>query len=169
MPDSRSTSDSTGSKRISLKSSPAGKYLYAEWGFSSAIPRLLLLPCPSGRCFVPMTAIERRLAARFDFKLSLCVRIPKSAAPERSAESLNVSAGGICFATDLPLQKGTPVHLVFAMPEEISHKPAAEWHCTGHVVHVQPGLSPQGAICAGVAFDCYEVFPLAEDRASNAC
>src|SRR5947208_5735569 len=77
--------------------------------------------------------------------------------------------GGICFATDLPLQKGTPVHLVFAMPEEISHKPAAEWHCTGHVVHVQPGLSPQGAICAGVAFDCYEVFPLAEDRASNAC
>src|SRR6266566_2970569 len=41
--------------------------------------------------------------------------------------------------------------------------------CAGHVVHVQPGLSPQGAICAGVAFDCYEVFPLAEDRASNAC
>lgn len=113
-----------------------------------------------------MTATERRLATRFDIKLSLRVQIPKSATPERSAESLNVSARGIYFASDLPLQKGTPVHLVFEMPEEISHKPAAEWRCTGHVVHVQ--RSPQGASCVGVAFDCYEIFPLAQDRASNA-
>jgi Tfp pilus assembly protein PilZ len=116
-----------------------------------------------------MTATERRLATRFDFKLPLRVRISKSGAPERAAESLNVSARGMYLATDLPLQKGTPVHLVFEMPEEVSHKPAAEWHCTGHVVHVQPSRSPLGAIGVGLAFDCYEVLPLARDRASNAC
>jgi len=115
-----------------------------------------------------MTATERRLITRFDFKRPLRVRIPKSAAPERSAESLNVSTRGIYFVTDLPLQKGTPVQLVFEMPEEVSHKPAAECHCTGHVVHIQPGRSPQAAICAGVAFDCYEVLPLAQGRASKA-
>ena len=115
-----------------------------------------------------MTASERRLATRYQVKLPLRVWIPKSAVPEQSAESLNVSVRGICFATSLPLQKGTPVQLAFEMPEEVSHKPALEWHCTGHVVHVQPSRSPQPAICVGVAFDCYEVLPLARNRASKA-
>jgi len=42
-----------------------------------------------------MTATERRLATRFNFKLPLRVRISKSATPERAAESLNVSARGM--------------------------------------------------------------------------
>jgi hypothetical protein len=111
-----------------------------------------------------MTQTERRLTTRFDLRLALRVSMPKSAAPDQCTQSLNVSARGIYFATDLPLRKGAPVHLVFEMPEEISHKPASEWHCTGHVVHVQPDRSPQGVIGVGVAFDCYEVLPLAEKR-----
>jgi hypothetical protein len=104
-----------------------------------------------------MIKAERRIAERFDLKIPLRVRILKSAAPERRAESLNVSARGIYFATNLPLRKGTPVQVMFEMPEEVTHKPASEWHCTGHVVHVQPNNSPQGTICVGVRFDCYEV------------
>lgn len=115
-----------------------------------------------------MVRRERRVATRFDLRLPLRVRVGKSDATEQCAESLNVSARGIYFATDLPLQKGTPVHLVFEMPEEVSNKPASEWHCTGHVVHAQPSRSPAGAICVGVAFDCYEVLPPAQNRASNA-
>jgi len=107
-----------------------------------------------------MTRTERRLAERFGLKIPLRVRIAKSAAPEHTAESLNVSKRGISFATDLPLCKGTPVHLAFEMPEEVTHKPSSEWRCTGHVVHVQPNSSPQGATCVGVRFDCYEVRPL---------
>jgi hypothetical protein len=105
-----------------------------------------------------MTRTERRLAERFGLKIPLRVRIAKSTALEHTAESLNVSTRGIYFATDLPLCKGTPVHLAFEMPEEVTHKPASEWRCTGHVVHVEPNSSPQGATCAGVRFDCYEVF-----------
>ena len=104
-----------------------------------------------------MTRTERRLAERFSLKIPLRVRIAKSAEPEHTAESLDVSTRGISFATDLPLCKGTPVHLVFEMPEEITHKPSSEWRCTGHVVHVEPNSSAQGAICVGVGFDCYEV------------
>ena len=106
-----------------------------------------------------MTGTERRFAKRFDLKIPLRVSIPKSATPEQCAESLNVSARGICFSTDLPLRKGTPVHLEFVMPEEVSHKPTSEWCCTGHIVHIHPNGSSQGAICVGVAFDCYEVLP----------
>ncbi len=106
-----------------------------------------------------MSRPERRLAERFGLKVPLRVRIANHAALDHRAESVDISARGICFATDLPLSKGTPVHLVFEMPEEVTHKPASEWRCTGHVVHVQPNSSPLGAICAGVRFDCYEVLP----------
>jgi hypothetical protein len=104
-----------------------------------------------------MTQTERRLAERFALKIPLRVRIAKSAALEHTVESLNVSTRGISFVTDLPLCKGTPVHLAFEMPEEVTHKPASEWRCTGHVVHVEPNGSPQGPTCVGVRFDCYEV------------
>jgi len=104
-----------------------------------------------------MTRTERRIAERFGLKIPLRLRIAKPAPLERIVESLNVSTRGISFATDLPLCKGMPVHLAFEMPEEVTHKPASEWRCTGHVVHVQPKSSPQDATYVGVGFDCYEV------------
>src|SRR5260370_22220390 len=106
-----------------------------------------------------MTRTERRLAERFGLKIPLRVRIANPAALDHTAESVDISTRGICFATDLPLSKGTPVHLVFEMPEEVTQKPASEWRCTGHVVHVQPNSSPQHAIGAAASFDCYEFFP----------
>jgi len=104
-----------------------------------------------------MTRPERRLAERFNLKIPLRIRIAKPATLERTAESLNISTRGISFTTKVSLCKGTPVHLTFEMPEEVTHKAASEWRCTGHVVHVQPNSSPKGATCVGVRFDCYEV------------
>jgi PilZ domain len=104
-----------------------------------------------------MTRTERRLAERFDLKIPLRVRIAKPSTLEHTTESLNISKRGIYFATDLPLSKGTPVHLTFEMPQQVTHKPASEWRCTGHVVHVQPNSSAKGATYVGVRFDCYEV------------
>ena len=62
-----------------------------------------------------MTRTERRIAERFGLKIPLRVRIAKPAALEHTVESLNVSTRGISFATDLPLCKGTPVHLTFVI------------------------------------------------------
>lgn len=109
---------------------------------------------------MPINGTERRLANRFARKIALRVRILKSDMPERCAESRNLSTRGIYFATNLPLREGTPVQVIFEMPEEVAHRPVSEWRCTGHVVHVQPGCTSQEEICAGVAFDCYEVLPL---------
>ena len=105
---------------------------------------------------------ERRLAPRLNVKVPVRVRIPKSKAPEQWGESLNLSQRGICLATDLSLQKGSAVQLTFEMPEEVSKRAPSEWRCTGHVVHVQQGGPSQWAICLGIAFDCYEVLPLAQ-------
>ena len=108
-----------------------------------------------------MTTTERRLAERFNVKIPLLVRMLKSAAPESRAESLNVSTRGIYFRTHLPLREGTPVYVMFEMPEEVAHRPASEWRCTGHVVHVRPCGFRQEEVGVGVAFDCYEVLPVA--------
>ena len=115
---------------------------------------------------IPST--ERRLAPRLNVKLPIRIRVPKSTLPEQWAESLNVSPRGIYLTTDLSLQKGSAVQLTFEMPEEVSKKPVSEWRCTGHVVHVRPNRSSQGAICVGVAFDCYEILPLDQSSASKA-
>ena len=113
-----------------------------------------------------MTRTQRRLAERFNLKIPLRVRIATPAALEHTTESLNISTRGISFTTKVSVCKGTPVHLTFEMPEEVTHKVASQWRCTGHVVHVQPNTSPKGATCVGVRFDSYEVF-LRVGRHSN--
>ena len=114
-----------------------------------------------------MNGTERRLAERFSLKIPLLVRMLKSALPGCRAESLNISTRGICFATNLPLREGTPVHVLFEMPEEVAHKPASEWRCAGHVVHLQEGCFREGEICVGVAFDGYEVLPVTPTSVSK--
>jgi hypothetical protein len=100
---------------------------------------------------------DRRLAGRYKVKTPLRVRLWKSATPECSAESVNLSQRGIYFATNTVLHKGETVEVLFNMPEEIVGEPASEWRCTGHVVRVEEIDTPEGKRGVGVQFDCYEV------------
>ncbi len=115
-----------------------------------------------------MQSIERRRSERCNLGIRLSVSVLNSTAPEQRTESLNVSAGGMYFATNLPLRRGTGVQLLFKMPEEITHMPTTDWVCMGHVVHVKPVSAPNGWLGVGVQFDCYEVVPAAEVLASRA-
>src|SRR5437879_10236877 len=100
---------------------------------------------------------DRRLAGRYRMKTPLRVRLWKSAMPECSAESVNLSQRGIYFATDSVLHKGETVEVLFNMPEEVVGEPASEWRCTGHVVRVEAIAATGGNLGVGVQFDCYEV------------
>lgn len=100
---------------------------------------------------------DRRLADRYKVKTPLRVRLWKSAVPECTAESLNLSQRGIYFATDSALREGETIEVFFSMPEEIIGEPASEWRCTGHVVRVEPRDERAGKLGVGVQFDCYEV------------
>ena len=110
---------------------------------------------------------ERRRTERLDLKIQLRVSVLKSTVPEQRIESLNVSAGGVYFPTNLPLLKGTPVRLLFRLPEQITRKPPTDWVCMGHVVHAEPVGFGNGLLGVGVQFDCYEVAPTAESLASQ--
>jgi PilZ domain len=115
-----------------------------------------------------MQPMERRRTERFNLGVRLSVSALNSTAPEQRTESLNVSAGGMYFVTNLPLRQGAGVQLLFKMPEAITHRPPSDWVCMGHVVHVKPVSAPNGWLGVGVQFDCYEVVPAAKSLASRA-
>ncbi len=100
---------------------------------------------------------DRRLAGRYKVKTPLRVRLWKSAVPEQTAESVNLSQRGIYFAIDSLLRQGETVEVSFNMPQEIIGEATSEWRCTGHVVRVESLKDPGGKLGVGVQFDCYEV------------
>jgi len=100
---------------------------------------------------------ERRVSTRHAMKSPLKVRLWKSATPEHSGQSENISEQGMFFATDLRMGVGTVIELVLKMPQEITGEPEAEWRCTGHVVRVSKVDSEVGKQGIGVQFDCYQI------------
>jgi Tfp pilus assembly protein PilZ len=113
-----------------------------------------------------MQPMQSRRTERLNLAIPLSVSVLNSTAPGQRTESLNVSAGGMYFETNLPLRPGTGVQLLFRMPEEITHTASSDWVCMGHVVHVRPVSAPNGCLGVGVQFDCYEVVPTADSLAS---
>ena len=109
---------------------------------------------------------DRRVSRRLSFKIPLRVRIWKSTAPEKRAESLNLSKHGVYFATDSAIREGETVEILLKMPEDITAQPSTEWRYTGHVVRVERVDALQGRIGVGVQFDCYEVSRAELDPAS---
>jgi hypothetical protein len=89
---------------------------------------------------------DRRLADRYKMKTPPRVRLWKSALPECTAESVNLSQRGIYFSTDSELRKGETVEVLFHMPEEIVGEPTGEWRCTGHE-HYRDGQRQDVRLC----------------------
>jgi Tfp pilus assembly protein PilZ len=114
-----------------------------------------------------MGPMERRRTERLKLAIPLSVSVLNSSAPGHATKSVNVSAGGMYFATNLPVSRGTGVQLLFKMPEEITRRRAGEWVCMGHVVHVKPIRASKGWLGVGVQFDCYEVVPAAKSRGGS--
>jgi hypothetical protein len=100
---------------------------------------------------------DRRLTIRHNFRTPIRIRLWKSATPEQSSESLNLSERGILFATDFPMPIGTVVEVLLKMPEMVTGEPTIEWLCSGHVVRVEHIDSPRGKLGVGVQFDCYQI------------
>ena len=100
---------------------------------------------------------DRRSSRRLPFKTALRVRVWKSGPAEQRAESENLSAQGIFFATDAPLAIGSAVEILLKMPREITGGLASEWRCSGRVVRLTPGSNGDGKQGVGVQFDCYEI------------
>ncbi|HXB62177.1 MAG TPA: PilZ domain-containing protein [Acidobacteriaceae bacterium] len=73
-----------------------------------------------------------RAAVRFPLKLSLSLRTPQG---DVQATTENVSATGVLFVTDLPLEMDTRVEFKLAIPASVLGTATdVTVQCTGHVV-----------------------------------
>jgi Tfp pilus assembly protein PilZ len=86
---------------------------------------------------------------------------------EQIAESMNISMGGVFFASARPLKVGMSVELFLEIPGEIATDSSREWHCKGRVVHVRPYFLPFGKSGVGIQFDSREVVRIADFLASR--
>ena len=76
--------------------------------------------------------------------------------PEQHAECVNVSAGGIYFATGSSFHEGDHIEVQLKMPEAIVGRPST-WHCKGRVVRVQGIDSRSRILGVAVEFERYRV------------
>jgi PilZ domain-containing protein len=101
-----------------------------------------------------MTAIhvgvERRAAQRFGLSLPIFIRRPDYSAEEHGFTQ-DLSARGVYFFTDCPLQPGTEVEVTFLMPAEITLCESMRVRCRGKVVRVDnPDRGSAVSSCAQV-------------------
>lgn len=99
-------------------------------------------------------ADERRLDQRHNIAVSLKYRLWKSGIPAGLGRSLNISEGGIYFATRSAIENGEIIEVRFKMPAAVVDELPAEWLCSGQVVRVDRAGQVRGV---GVRFDSCEM------------
>jgi hypothetical protein len=106
-----------------------------------------------------MSSSNRRAEDRIELRMPIRFRpITDPPSAEQSAESVNISEHGLCFATSCPLQVGERVEIYLRMPRELSQN-LIQVRWSGRVVHVAPN-GADGKQGIGVVVETWE--PLAE-------
>ena len=111
---------------------------------------------------------DRRFRQRFDMRVQVKIRnLDSPDLAEQLVESSNISARGVYFSTDLPLDIGARVEMFLTMPTEIAGKDSRLWRCTGRVVRLQPGSVAHPKAGNGVEIHYYEVLEKARSAGAN--
>jgi hypothetical protein len=108
--------------------------------------------------------LERRGAQRFDFQLSVSVRLAGSEC-EGCGFTQNLSARGALFHTDLPLSEADAVELTLVMPSEITLAENMRVRCRGKVLRVLSSAVGTRSVVA-VQLEGYEFLAEAEGGSS---
>jgi Tfp pilus assembly protein PilZ len=94
---------------------------------------------------------------RFKLRTFLCFRRikPRSEVGDQ-AMTINISTGGLYFATTLVMPVGEAIEILTEMPERITGAKPIIQRFTGRVAHVESKSMPQGHLGIGVQLLCYE-------------
>jgi hypothetical protein len=104
-----------------------------------------------------MGTSDRRITPRFKLHTPLSFRrIEALAEGAQRAKAINISTRGVYFITDLDLQVGEAVELLFQMPERVTGAKPSSRRFTGRVTHIESQNMPQGLSGIGVQLLYYE-------------
>jgi hypothetical protein len=85
---------------------------------------------------VEVQQAEKRSTRRFALRLPVSVNYEGNTGPAMSAQTRDVSARGICFYLESPLDTGKLIDFTLTLPPEITLTESIRVRCKGKVVRV---------------------------------
>lgn len=101
---------------------------------------------------------EKRAARRFALRIPVSVGRDGNTNYNESAEIRDVSARGICFYLDSPVEQGSPIGFTLTLPPEITLTESIRVQCKGRVVRIEDG-TVAGKIAVAAVIEEYEFVP----------
>jgi len=98
---------------------------------------------------------EKRSTRRFALRLPVSVVYNPADSQGAQAQTRDVSARGICFFVDAPIETGAPLEFTLTLPPEITLTESIRVRCKGRVVRVE-GNAPNGKVAVAAVIDEYE-------------
>ncbi len=101
---------------------------------------------------------EKRAARRFGLRIPVAVARGEATNYGESAEIRDVSARGICFYLDSPIEQGSPIGFTLTLPPEITLTESIRVQCKGRVVRIEDNTA-QGKMAVAAVIEEYEFLP----------
>lgn len=98
---------------------------------------------------------NKRATRRFALRLPVSVTYTQDGVQEKSAQTRDVSARGICFYLDSSIAAGSVIEFTLTLPPEITLTESIRVRCKGKVVRVGEG-GPEGKVAVAAVIDEYE-------------
>src|SRR6202171_298745 len=98
---------------------------------------------------------EKRSTRRFALRLPVSVTYAQNGEKEKTAQTRDVSARGICFYVDSAIAAGSSIEFTLVLPPEITLTESIRVRCKGKVVRVDKGGS-EGRVAVAAVIDEYE-------------
>jgi len=98
---------------------------------------------------------NKRATRRFALRLPVSVSYTEDGVREKSAQTRDVSARGICFFVDSAIAAGSAIEFTLTLPTEITLTESIRVRCRGKVVRVEDGGN-NGRVAVAAVIDEYE-------------
>lgn len=95
---------------------------------------------------------------RFDMRLPALVKLTENGFQELVTETQNVSARGVFFYIDRPVDKGTKIEVTLTLPSHVTLAEAVRVRFIAHVVRVEAPL-PVSRVGVAALIEEYEFLP----------
>jgi hypothetical protein len=101
---------------------------------------------------------EKRAARRFALRIPVSVGRGENSDCSESAQIRDVSARGISFYLDSPIEQGSPIGFTLTLPPEITLTESIRVQCKGRVVRIEDTTGP-GKMAVAAIIEEYEFLP----------
>ena len=98
---------------------------------------------------------DKRATRRFALRLPVSVSYSDNGLQEKTAQTRDVSARGICFYVDTAIAAGAAIEFTLTLPPEITLTESIRVRCKGKVLRVDEGAA-DGRVAVAAVIDEYE-------------